>query len=111
MTREEWINEILIPWKPGGVLEFKSDIIGRWFAVNVASNEDFDPMGGYTPDLAHGTFRIKLREARWFVDVGGHIQSYVFGKIANSMQYCHEHDIEKFSDGFIEAIRNAKRLA
>jgi len=66
MTRIEWINEILLPWKPGDIVQFMPEHVGKWGDCN-APGADFDPMSGFTPDLAHGKFRIKPKLVKFVV--------------------------------------------
>jgi len=108
MTRLEWINEILLLWKPGNIVQFMPEHVGKWGDCN-APGADFDPMSGFTPDLAHGKFRIKPRTVKYIVEIPEDSESFYFSNLVlymeNKRRECSYED-----QNFIDPIRNAKKL-
>jgi len=69
MTREEWINEILIPWKPGDVLEEYNRHTEKWSVVANCQYPGFDPMNA-TPQLNNDViYRIRPRLEQWVIEI------------------------------------------
>jgi len=100
MTREEWINEILIPWKPGDVLAFWSRLHQRW--------KDIDMRGVIDPVhydwCGDDKFRIKPRMEKWIIEIPEEWSqgSVGWGELADLMK-------GHFHRDMTNAVRNARR--
>jgi len=100
MTREEWINEILIPWKPGDVLQFLGRVHQEWQDVDMR----------YVTDPAHymwcesDTYRIKPKMIQWIIETPTNVNQATFYNLAQNTA------VGRFGSDFLRAIMDARRL-
>jgi len=94
MTRDEWLAEVVRPWRAGDIVQFRHDD-ASWSDCFI----DRDPMG--IVPVSGGEYRIKPRTVKWVVELPT-LALFDFKSLAKSMVHC--------SAEFIYAIRQAKPL-
>jgi len=100
MTRDEWIDNVLKPWKQGDCLQACEDQ-HNWQEVVCGEPVMFNPY------WERYEYRIKPRVKQVVIDVPENFNLILFLQLADVMKGKLE---SEFSPSFIEAIRNAKPL-
>jgi len=104
MTRSDWIDKVLKPWRDGDTLQHKSGN-GRWEESGCFHDGDRDDPMLY--DRLGGEYRIKPRTTKIVIETEHYYSRHDFPRIADLME---DAEGQSFPPCFIEAIRNAKPM-
>jgi len=104
MTRNDWIENVLKPWKEGEIVQYKK--IGtddEWSEYGISPNPD--PLYASRFDLSYYEYRLKPHTVKYVFEFPEpEVKQGQFENMARALEY------QAIYSGFADAIRNAKPM-